>query len=220
MLLAANWERFFKALVETIFKLESVRLWVELRQRRLSKLSGAAGGFTCFNPKVTWSTDNCLRSIFLLSFAGLSFKSIDFCLRNIFFAPFGWIWICCRKVDIFLPSRAMTTNERKIYIYFIIFTSKWIVSWFLLQFDNILLMSSDFYIFMQIFVLQRFLSRIFFTHAQLTRAFTRLKEKCKIKSNILQGAYYFLSARLEQCPLTITMFSKWKNFYTTWFWLI
>lgn len=113
MLPAANCERFLTALVETTFKLGSLRLWLELRHNRLLKLMGTAGGFTCFNPKVTWSTDNCLRSIFLLSLAGLSFKSIDFCFRNKFFALLGWIWIGCRKVDIFRLHEQWRNSTKK-----------------------------------------------------------------------------------------------------------
>lgn len=101
MLFVANCARFFTALLETTFRLGSLRLCVEFRQRRLLKLMGPDGGWTCFNPDETWSTESCLRSIFLLSPAGLSFKSIDFCLRNRFFALFGWN--CCRMVDIPRP---------------------------------------------------------------------------------------------------------------------
>lgn len=101
-LLAANWARFFTALVDTIFRFDSFKLCVELRQSSLLKLMGTGGGWACFKPNVTWSTDNCLRRLFLLSLAGLSFKSIDFCLRNKFFALLGWN--CCRMVDILSPS--------------------------------------------------------------------------------------------------------------------
>lgn len=103
MLLAANCARFLTALVETIFKVDSLKLCVEFCHRRLLKFMGTGAGFTCFKPNVTWSTDNCLRRTFLLSFVGLSFKSIDFCLRNKFLALLGAN--CCRIVDIFLRFR-------------------------------------------------------------------------------------------------------------------
>lgn len=145
MLLAANCARFFlTALVGAIFKSGSLSC-VEFRHRRLLKFIGAAGGVTCFKPNVTWSTDSCLRRIFLLSLAGLSFKSIDFCLRNKFFALLESN--CCRTVDIF-PLLSLRIRLRRAS--FLLFSGaenrrfSWI-SWFLLQSNNLLLMLRYFY---------------------------------------------------------------------------
>lgn len=161
MLLAANCARFLMALVGTTFKLlklVSLRLCVELRHRRWLKLIGTDGGETCFKPNVTWSTDNCLRRIFLPSLTGLSFKSIDFCLRNKFLALLGWN--CCRMVDIsrfLLPFFSASSRirrwqkwrerdkERKIERKLLRKMFKWIFSCFLLQSDSVLLMLSNFY---------------------------------------------------------------------------
>lgn len=123
MLFVANCARFFATLLETTFRLGSLRLCVELRQRRLPKLMETGDVGTCVNSDVTWSTESCLRSIFLLSPAGLSFKSIDFCLRNRFFALLGWN--CCRMVDIWKLYRVPTFT--------LLFGE--IFSWFLLQSD-------------------------------------------------------------------------------------
>lgn len=126
MLFAANCARLElavcepTALVGTILKFGSLlRLCVEFLQRRLPKLIGADVWLACFSPDVTWSTDNCLRRIFLLSFTGLSFRSIDFCLRNKFFALFGWN--CCRMVDIFLSFLLPLTKKEFFYVQLNIF---------------------------------------------------------------------------------------------------
>lgn len=112
MLFVANWARFFTALLGGFFKLDSFRLCVEFRQKWLLKLS-VTGEFACFKPEVTWSTDNCLRRIFFPSLDGLSFNSIDFCLRNRFFALLGWN--CCRMVDIFAFSFLIDAANRKFF---------------------------------------------------------------------------------------------------------
>lgn len=115
MLFVANWARFFTASVGELLRLDSLRLCVELRQKWLLKLSGTEGGLTCFKPDATWSTDNCFRRIFLLSLAGLSPKSIDFCLRNRLLALLGWN--CCRMVDIFsiFPFAIPIRQNRKVF---------------------------------------------------------------------------------------------------------
>lgn len=117
MLVAANCARLeladceLTALLGTILKFGSLfRLCVEFLQRRLPKLIGADVWLACFSPDVTWSTDNCLRRIFLLSLTGLSFRSIDFCLRNKFFALLGWN--CCRMVDIFVSLFTFSDTQK------------------------------------------------------------------------------------------------------------
>lgn len=149
-LLAANCARFLMALV--IFRFVSWRFNWEFCQSKFPK------GMTtddevdeeeveeelCFKFDVTWSTDNCLRRIFLLSPKLLTLSldccgvlsSIDFCLQKMFFVLHC---CCCRMLDIFQAHKKLLLLLALLCIQpniFMIFIATNFFSLFLFFFDR------------------------------------------------------------------------------------